>query len=766
LCEKDAVMRNSGRFLGLAGLIWIVVATSACTRTDTRPLRLDILEDPQMIALDYPSPSYRFDGEGGSLLPTDGWAPAEAGRHPKDTPFFAWALKGRASMLFLRPPGNAFHLLVRAKPFHWEGAPVQVLTARLNGKEIAAIPLTPGWRTYQAAIPEQALITGINELTFEFTYSERPSNVAGSADNRVLSCAFSDIALIPTSAPDPWLLLDVPRIDRTRNVIEIPTGGGFSVPLPGGTQGELHLEAIDTGCPSCDLVVELSDPDGALRQIWSGPVVAAEGRTIEFETPPSWASFLGVRLGPSAEPSSPDRSKTLIRLLPESIQVARADRSPPVSQAPIFLYMIDTLRADALQVYGADPGSSPRTAEFAARAVTYKEAWAPSAWTLPSVSSLFTGLLPSRHGMGLADRKMPGATMPLMARLLSAQGYRTHGISQSFVASAAFGLETGFDRFVLSNQLNGRELRSPEVRRFLLMFLATTEANKAPFVYVHTVDPHSPYTPRQQYRKFLEGTHGKLPERKYRPAPFMHEGFGEDPREVEVLHALYQGEVLFADHQFGYFLDLLQQLALLDPSMVILLSDHGEEFGEHGAFDHGRTLHQEMLRVPLLVQYPNAQRAGTTVEDRVSLLDVLPTVLEVAGLQQAVPDLDGNVLHPGQVSRRREAPIFAETDVQPSEDLAAVDLQAMAIAMTKCIHSEDEKDQFSRPLARWRVYNLQSDPTEQQPLPIDHPTARECIQLMTQWLEARSRWVSARGEPEDEVDEESLEALRALGYIQ
>ncbi len=759
-------MNGSERSLGFVGLACVLLASAGCSTEETRPLRSDLLNDPQMIALDYTSPSYRFDGQGGSLLPTDGWAPSEAGSHPKDTSFFAWALKGKASMIFLRPPGGDFDLLVRAKPFHWEGAPVQVMTVLLNDQEVAAIPFSPGWESYRTKIPERALLPGINELTLQFTYSERPSNVVGSGDKRQLSCAFSDIALIPAATPDPWILLDVPRVDQDRELVEIPPRGGFSIPLPGGTSGRLQLPAIDTGCPDCALIVELSGPESDLQRLWQGPVREAAGRLIRFETPASWASFLGLRLEVPAESATPEDSRTLFRLPPESLQVERSRSGSSSMTTPVFLYMIDTLRADALAVYGADPATSPRISQFAAGAVTYKESWSPAAWTLPSVSSLFTGLFPSRHGMGLADRKMPGATMPLMARLLSSRGYQAFGISQSFVASAAFGLDVGFDRYLLSNQLNGQELRSPEIRRFLLMLLATADPDRVPFAYIHTVDPHSPYAPREMYRKFLKGTRGNLPERMYRPAPFMHQGLGEDPEEVRVLRALYQGEVLFADHQFGSFLDLLEQLAILDRSLVILVGDHGEEFGEHGAFDHGRTLHQEMLRVPLLVQYPDARWAGTEVDERVSLLDVLPTVLHEVGIAREGIDLDGKPLQPDQVPKRGRQAVFAETKTQPAENLAAVDMQAVATAVTKCIHSTNGTDQFSRPMPEWQAYDLVTDPAEQRPLQMDNPSARACVQLLTNWLEARETWIEAAGEPESEVDEEALEALRALGYIQ
>ena len=748
----------------MAILTLILVMQGCSPELNTRLVGSEILGDRQAVALDYTSPSYRFDGRGGSLLPIDGWAPAESGKQPKDTAFFAWAIRRQASLIFLRPPGSEFHFFARAKPIHWPNAPTQVLTVVLNGTEVATIPMVPGWEEYRAAIDSAALVEGLNRLELRFSHAQQPSKFKDTQDDRLLSCAVSDIALIPAATSDPWALLDRPRIDPERRIAEIPVSGGFSIPLPANGRGTFRLGPVTSKCPACSLTVEISSK-GNEQRLWRGPVETASDLEVSFRTPGAPASFLGLRVDPPDDPSVTPQTKVLIQLRPDYLEISTPVRDPGSRASPgVFVYLIDTLRADALEPYGASLPTSPRISRFSQRAVTFLEAWAPSSWTLPSVASLFTGLFPSRHQMGLAEHKLPGGEIVTLAQLLSTAGHQTLGISQSHVASGAFGLDSGFDHFLTSNQLNGWQLRSQEVRRFLLTLLAVADEEKPLFSYTHTVDPHAPYFPRGNDRRFARDTQGKLQERQYRPMVFMAEDLGKRAHEVEHLRALYLGEVLYADRQFGLYLDLLAQLSLLDDNMVVLLSDHGEEFGEHGGFDHGRTLYQEMLKVPLMIQFPNLEWAGERVQQRVSLLDVLPTILLEAGIFDI--ELDGRALRPDLLAARPPHPVIAETHTQPGPHRGPVDLQALVFDRIKCIHSSNGLDQFSIPVPEWRAFELENDPEESRPLGVADPNQEHCLDVLANWLEARAAWEGMTDDNAIQVDDEALEELRALGYIQ
>jgi len=749
----------------VAGMGITFVAILGCSQPEPRKVGREILSDPQVFALDYTAPSNRFDGAGGSLMLTSGWAPAEKGRQPADTPFFSWVLESEASIAFLRPPTNDLLFFARATPFTWQGAPAQTMTLILNGQPITTLPMTAGWNEYRAVVPRAALEDGLNTLLLKFAYSSRPSEVSESTDRRSLSAAFSDIALIPAKAENPWVLLDTPRFDESAGWVEIPPWGGFSLPLPVAQQIQLSFGAMDGECLECILTVELTAPGLHNQVLWSGEAAWASGLDLSFETFDTRVTFLGVRIVPTRGPDRRHDSKLLIQLPRDFLTFVPTKQVGAREKPPIFIYLVDTLRADALEIYGSHRPTSPNISDFSELSVSYQKAWAPSSWTLPSVASLLTGLYPSRHGLVHGNERLSPDEVRSMARYFSDLGYQTFGISQSFVTGNAFQLDAGFDRFLLSNQLNGWSLRSQETRCILLALLATATPDRPVFTYIHTVDPHAPYAPQGSYRQFARETSGSLGERLYRPRPFVVDGHGNNPDEVEHLRALYEGEVLHTDEQFGRFIALLEHLSLLDDGVVVLVSDHGEEFGDHRGFDHGRTLYEELLHVPLLIKYPGSKWAGTRVDERVSLLDLLPTLLHEVGFDTGDLKLDGRVIRPDILSISDSRPVFAETNPRPNSYLAGVDLQAMAIGQSKCIHTSTGLDQFSQPLADWQVFDLASDPRESLLLDAVDPRTEDCIRGLNAWLHSRSNaaQIDSKREP---VNEETLENMRALGYIQ
>ena len=297
----------------------------------------------------------------------------------------------------------------------------------------------------------------------------------------------------------------------------------------------------------------------------------------------------------------------------------------------VFVYLVDTLRADSLSVYGGQSSVSPSLEAFSRDAIVYTNVHSASAWTLTSVVSLMTGVYPDRHRVYIGE-KLTEASFPTLALRLRSMGYATVGVSQSFIAGPKFGLDVGFDDFFLSDQLNGRRLLTQQVRGRLLRWLNHDWNGERPiFAYLHTVEPHAPYLPEDYDLELTAQAPPGLPEEDYSPVRFLGRGFAADSAEVTHLRARYDAEVVYADREFGRFVDLLRHLGLYDESVIVFLSDHGEEFGEHGSFGHGRTMYEEMLRVPLMIKLPGSRDGGTRIDDLANVVDVLPTLLEVAG---------------------------------------------------------------------------------------------------------------------------------------
>jgi len=317
----------------------------------------------------------------------------------------------------------------------------------------------------------------------------------------------------------------------------------------------------------------------------------------------------------------------------------------------LVVILIDTLRADALGSYGDRLGLTPRLDAFANEGVRFAEMLAPSPWTLPSVSSLLTGLQPQTHGAGqrfgdfdpssprqndFAPTGLPGGVRT-MAGVLRRQGFYTMGVYQNFYILPGFGVHQGFDDYasyedraeVLVDQALGR--------------LREAAGDRRCFLYLHLFDLHSPYNPPEPEctrvaRRLDPGYQGRLgceadrnPERTTIPPPADRPWF----------RALYQAEVAYADRQVGRFLDGLRALGLEDRTVVAVVSDHGEEFwdrleqesrlGYETNSDHGHTLYQELVHVPALLRIPG--REAAVVRDPVQLVDLFPTLLRAVGVE-------------------------------------------------------------------------------------------------------------------------------------
>ncbi|HVO10235.1 MAG TPA: sulfatase [Vicinamibacteria bacterium] len=300
--------------------------------------------------------------------------------------------------------------------------------------------------------------------------------------------------------------------------------------------------------------------------------------------------------------------------------------------APLaIVYLVDTLRADHTGPYGYTRRTTPELDAFARDAVVFENAIAHASWTKPSVASILTSQLPARHrAVQLRDRLDPG--VPTVARLLFARGFSTGAaIANSVIYDAGSGFDPGFEVFAGLHDRGDRrskETGADVVVDSALQFLRGRRGLPT-FLYAHTMDPHVPYTPPPPFDQMFE------------PHPTA-EHPGRDPRtdykeplDRERMIAQYDGDIAFGDREFGRFLRELKKAGLYDGALIVFLADHGEEFRDHGRWLHGRSLFDELIRVPLVVKFPANRWAGRRIAQQVQGVDVVPTVLEA--LAQPVP---------------------------------------------------------------------------------------------------------------------------------
>ena len=391
--------------------------------------------------------------------------------------------------------------------------------------------------------------------------------------------------------------------------------------------------------------------------------------------------------------------------------------------APVVIVSIDTLRADHLPAYGYTGVATPNLDALRRDAVLFENAYSHVPLTLPSHTTIFTGLLPPQNGvrdnLGYALGPQPAT----LAAFLQSHGYATGGAVSSIILSHATGVSRGFEFWddniepTRASQSISRVQRNGAETEALLADWVSGKAAGPFFAFLHLFEPHTPYEPPEPYRS-------RYP-------------------------LLYDGEIARADEIVGDFVRFLKQRDLYDRALVVFLSDHGEGLNDHGEEEHGVLLYREEIHVPLMVKFPASEHSGETVKAPVALVDVFPTVADVLGITPP-SGLAGRSLAalvrgpaPAGASDRR---IYSET-LYPRLHLGWSDLASLV----------DERDHYIES-PHPELYDIVADPAEKNDLAAGLPPA---FRSMRAALERMPRPM----EPPGASDPEQVKKLASLGYI-
>lgn len=448
--------------------------------------------------------------------------------------------------------------------------------------------------------------------------------------------------------------------------------------------------------------------------------------------------------------------------LPSTAPIAPPSNSEAVRPFNVVLVSIDTLRADHLSAYGYARSTSPNLDALAASGVLFENAYSHSPKTAPSHMSLMTGLHPEVHRV--KNQKRPQAEerladeIPTLALLLQGAGFRTAAFTAGGNVHASLGFDRGFERY------EHLDLDASEI--FSAGAVEVAAGPEPFFLFLHTYQVHDPYLPPAGFRDaFTDPTYrgGIESDREVLHAAAVLAGHKvvaefwqranlQDPADVQHLQDLYDACIRYTDDQLGALLDALENAELAEETLVIVLSDHGEEFKEHGATKHN-SLFDEVLRVPLVVRLPASLGvAPARVRPLVRLIDVMPTVLDVVGLP--IPEhLAGSSLLP-----------LAAGEEEPARHLFAhwreFDAQALRVGRWKLIRNP-----------KWsHLFDLGSDPSERRALERVAPEVRHQLGTdLDRLVEASSSYgdsISRSGSQPVPMDAAREGRLRALGYLE
>jgi arylsulfatase A-like enzyme len=298
----------------------------------------------------------------------------------------------------------------------------------------------------------------------------------------------------------------------------------------------------------------------------------------------------------------------------------------------VIVYLVDTLRADHTTPYGYNRATTPELGKFAKDAVVFENGIAHASWTKPSVASLMTSRLPSRHrAVQLRDPLDSGQVT--LAEMLDSKGFATGAvIANSVIYDKDSNFQQGFDVFAGLHGLEGERSKVVDTRLVVDRALEFLDSRRGlpTFLYIHTMDPHVPYSPPAPFDTMFEP----------KPAP-GHPGVDprtdfKEPLDRERLIAQYDGDIAYGDQQFGRFIAEVRKRGIYDDALIFFVGDHGEEFQDHGEWLHGKSVFDELIHVPMIVKFAGGQGAGSRVRQMVALSDVLPTILEACAMP--VPD--------------------------------------------------------------------------------------------------------------------------------
>lgn len=385
----------------------------------------------------------------------------------------------------------------------------------------------------------------------------------------------------------------------------------------------------------------------------------------------------------------------------------------------VIIIGVDTLRADRIHAFGYERETTPNIDALIRTSVSFTNTLSASSWTVPSFMSVFTGAYPSVHKVvnkyvtydpanpsqqviSNLEKLSPG--MMTLAEAMQEAGYATGGFTGDAGVGRGFGYAKGYDVYTDETTFGG--LSNSRTRA--LAWLDTLEEGQKFFMFFHGYDLHGQFKlPEEQ--PFLSdsyaGPHTGSPqdEAYLREAQLAPEGITLTPEDVAFWNGLYDSKIRAADQEVGAFLKELEARGLMKNTLIVLLSDHGEEYYEHGGIDHGHTLYGELVHVPLVIQVPGVPAA--TVKAQVSTMDVAPTIFEILGStppasyaaqqqgQSLVPYLEG--------TKDQGRDVFMETDYRD-------------FTHKRAIRSHDGWSYiYTLETKAEELYNLHTDPGEQ-----------------------------------------------------
>jgi len=477
----------------------------------------------------------------------------------------------------------------------------------------------------------------------------------------------------------------------------------------------------------------------------------------------------------------------------------------------VIIYVLDALRADHVSVYGYHRKTTPNIDRLAEEGVLFANCFSPSTWTRPVAASILTGVYPPVHNVR-TRKDMFSSDIPRLPEILQKQGYRTVAFSAMGNVSSVSGFNRGFEQYFdlykVPSLVNKRPVTTSreeelleddikvaiplaeDINDFFFSWLERTgKFEPGFFAFIWSIDPHIPYEPPPTFRMFVND--------KYRgKVDGSRESLRLVKNEEDLQHLinLYDSEIYYNDWCIGNLTRKLHELNIYDDTMLIVASDHGDAFKEHGWLVHGNLPYDELIHVPLIVKFPKSRYSGEVVDSLVQLIDIFPSLLEIAGIEYNEGYLQGKSFLPLIKGHEKEVhnQVLSETQTWDMRDsfysvrtrnwkYIKIDKPKRNLKNLKFLWNYIRernliKDLILHPLyflnrynqgEKEMLFNLQEDPGEKSNMKAIHPQkTQQFSNMLDTWLEeSKALAEQFTLQKVDGFDDETREHLRGLGYI-
>ncbi|UCH95012.1 MAG: sulfatase [Candidatus Aminicenantes bacterium] len=685
-------------------------------------------------------------------------------------------------------------VVLRCRPFNPPGHPSQEGDVFINGSYLKKIIFEKTGH-YEFHLPVNLLHYGSNHMTFKWKYSRSPRDFGINNDKRKYAVGFSYLKFQSHSKKNKKRkTLSKIQLNQKSRVpgIQIPQGGivEYFLDVPGKSQLRFRLSTRQKHLqdPVFHLAVYSETGKQIIRhfknhqfssskehQLNLSPLANQTVKIVFTNSIRNHPNFTVSLLNPAVY--SPPGEGLLTRSDTEKGEpgTKKSREQKGTKKKPhVFIYLIDTLRADHMSCYGYSRKTTPYIDQFAKKGILFKNCFAAASWTKPAVGSILTGLYPNRH-RGEDNEDRLSTEVETIAEVLKSNGYTTIYITPNIHISKLFNFDQGVDfhkfyddgpliknfYYYSSEYLNSEFIEIIENNPELL--------NKPLFAYLHTIDPHDPYTPEEPFLEFKKKDKKRenlgIPD-KIRLKKATKQGLSQE--DIDYIKSLYDCEILHNDYYFGKFIDSLKQKNLYENSVIVVVADHGEQFDEHNRLFHGSSIYNEEIHVPLIIKFPHGEFSGMQTDIMVSQVDIFPTILDYLGIENS-SDVDGISLFNILANNRFQRSLFVRERLNRDENHKN---NFLGIINTgdRIKHIITYTDGFFIRALNMESYNLTEDFSEKRDILVEKPggVRFKSIKFLADYFLQKMELLGFKKEEKvylDTLPPDKIQQLRALGYI-